>query len=79
MENLKLGLELTAEQVAKSVSAAYDSVGLINELVSKAVLTTEETDTLSRNKEHLVIMLAKDFFINALTEEQKAELLAHSI
>jgi len=72
-------MELTAEQVAKSVSAAYDSVNLINELVAKAVLTTEETDTLSRNKEHLVIMLAKDWFVGGCTPSQVNELTAKSV
>ena len=39
-----------------------DSVNLIVELQAKATLTDEETDTVSRNQEHLTIMLAKDFW-----------------
>ena len=66
--------ELTQEQIEKSVSAAYDSVNLINELNSKESKTEEDTDTINRNKEHVKIMLGKDWFVEALTSEQKAEL-----
>lgn len=69
-------LELTAEQIAKSVLAAYDSVALIAELKAKASLTEEETATVARNIEHIKIMLGKDWFSNALTAEQKTELEA---
>ena len=66
--------ELTEEQIAKSVSAAYDSVNLINELNTKAELTEDENATLNRNVDHLRIMLAKEWFASALTVEQKTEL-----
>ena len=69
-----MALELTPEQVAKSVSAAYDSVALITELKAKEALTEEEADTLKRNEEHIRIMLAKDFFVAALTKKQNTEL-----
>jgi hypothetical protein len=67
-------LELTAEQVAKSVAAAYDSVTLITELKAKEVLTEEETATVARNEEHIRIMLAKEWFIAGLTKKQVTEL-----
>lgn len=67
---------ITAEQAAKSVSAAYDSVNLIAELKAKESLTEEEVDRLDRNKKHIEIMLAKEWFVKALTVEQKAELVA---
>ncbi len=67
-------LELTAEQAAKSVLAAYDSVNLIAELRAKAELSEEETATLTRNVEHISIMLGKEWFATALTPEQKTEL-----
>tara|TARA_R110000772_G_scaffold259638_1_gene377300 strand:+ start:1132 stop:1350 length:219 start_codon:yes stop_codon:yes gene_type:complete len=66
--------ELTQEQIEKSISAAYDSVSLINELNSKEVLTEEEADTKNRNIEHLKIMLSKEWFVSALSETQKVEL-----
>jgi len=65
---------LTQEEIQNSINAAYDSVNLINELNLIAELSEEEKDTLDRNKEHLKIMLAKEWFFNALTEEQKVEL-----
>lgn len=67
-------LELTAEQVAKSVSAAYDSVALITELKAKETLTEEETATVTRNEEHIRIMMGKEWFVAALTKAQKTEL-----
>jgi hypothetical protein len=66
--------EVTAEQAAKSVLAAYDSVNLINELRAKAQLTEEEEATITRNVEHIAIMLSKEWFATALTAEQKTEL-----
>jgi hypothetical protein len=52
----------TAEQIAKHYSACMDSVNLING--GKPEMTTDEdwADTIARNKEHLNIMLAKDFW-----------------
>ena len=66
--------ELTQEQIEKSISAAYDSVSLINELNSKEVLTEKEADSKDRNIEHIKIMLSKEWFANALTKDQKTEL-----
>lgn len=68
--------EITAEQAAHSVSAAYDSVNLIAELRAKETLTEDETATVKRNVDHIAIMLAKEWFVNALTAEQKTELEA---
>jgi len=65
---------LTQEEIQNSVNAAYDSVNLIIELNLIEELSKEEKDTLYRNKEHLKIMLAKEWFFNALTEEKKVEL-----
>ena len=67
-------LELTAEQVAKSVSAAYDSVNLLNELKVKETLTEEETATVARNEEHIRIMMGKEWFVGGLTKKQITEL-----
>jgi hypothetical protein len=66
--------ELTTEQIEKSVNAAFDSVNLVNELKVKPSLTEEEQDRLDRNKQHLEIMLAKDWFSAALTEEQTTQI-----
>ena len=66
--------ELTQEQIEKSILAAYDSVNLINELNSKESKTEEDLESIVRNKEHIKIMLDKDYFVSALTAEQKLEL-----
>jgi ribosome-interacting GTPase 1 len=65
---------LTQEEIQNSINAAYDSVNLINELNLIEELSKEEKDTLDRNKKHIKIMLAKEWFFDALTEEQKVEL-----
>jgi len=55
--------ELTPEQqIAKHYSAAMDSVALINAGKPEDMLDTDWADCLSRNKEHLNIMLAKDYW-----------------
>jgi hypothetical protein len=69
-------LELTAEQIAKSISAAYDSVALIAELNAKETLTEEETATVTRNVEHIRIMMGKEWFVEGLTNLQITELQA---
>ena len=55
-------IEITAEQIAKHYSAAMNSVNLINGGQPEGMTAEDWADCLSRNKEHLVIMLAKDFW-----------------
>ncbi len=62
------------EQTQRSISAAFDSVNLINELKTKPSLTEEEQDRINRNVEHLRIMLGKDWFFSVLTEQQKTDI-----
>ena len=52
----------TAEEIAKHYSAAMDSVNLINGGKPESMKDEDWTDCLARNKEHLKIMLAKDFW-----------------
>jgi hypothetical protein len=52
----------TAEQIAQHYSAAMDSVNLINAGKPAGMTDAEWADCLTRNKEHLKIMLAKDFW-----------------
>ena len=55
--------ELTLEQqIAKHYSACMDSVNLINAGQPEKMTDEDWADCLSRNKEHLNIMLAKDFW-----------------
>lgn len=67
--------QLTPEQIALHYSAAMDSVNLING--GKPSMMTDEdwADCLARNKEHLVIMLAKPYWTN----EDLAPLQAASV
>jgi len=53
---------LTAEEIAGHYSAAMDSVNLINALAAQESRTTEEQNTVSRNVEHLELMVAKDYW-----------------
>ena len=53
---------LTPEQIVKHYSAAMDSVNLINGGKPESMTDAEWANCLSRNKEHLRIMLAKDFW-----------------
>jgi hypothetical protein len=64
----------TAEQIAQHYSAAMDSVNLINAGQPESMTDADWADTLERNKEHLKIMLAKDFW----TTENLAPLQAAS-
>ena len=66
--------ELTAEQqIARHYAACMDSVNLINAGKPELMEDAEWADCLSRNKEHLKIMLAKPFWTNEnLTPLQQA-------
>ena len=61
MENIET---VTPEQVARHYSAALDSVALINAGQPDGMDSDEWADCVARNKEHLKIMLAKDFWTN---------------
>jgi hypothetical protein len=66
---------LTPEQITKHYSAAMDSVNLINAGKPTDMTAEDWADCLSRNKEHLKIMLAKDYW----TTENLAPLQAASV
>ena len=52
----------TTEEIAQHYSAMGDSVDLINAGQPADMSDADWADTVSRNKEHLGIMLAKDFW-----------------
>jgi hypothetical protein len=54
--------QLTPEQISKNYSAAMDSVNLINGAKPEQMTDAEWADCLDRNKRHLQIMLAKDYW-----------------
>jgi hypothetical protein len=53
---------ITAEQIAQHYKAALDSVALIQAGKPEKMEDAEWADCLARNKEHLKIMLAKDYW-----------------
>jgi hypothetical protein len=59
-------MELTQEKIASHYSAAMDSVNFINELIAgqhdERMTAEEKADAIQRNKDHLKIMVAKDFW-----------------
>ena len=67
-------IEITTEQIAQHYSACMDSVNLINGGKPEMMSDADWADCLSRNKEHLKLMVAKDFW----TTEDLAPLQAAS-
>ena len=65
----------TPEQIQRHFNAAMDSVNLINNGKPEGMTDADWADCLSRNKEHLKIMLAKDYW----TTEDLAPLQAASV
>ena len=59
----------TTEQVQQHISAAFDSVNLINEEITKEI-TDERKNTIKRNGDHLEIMMSKEWFLSGCTEQQ---------
>ena len=54
--------DLTPEQIAQHYSAAMDSVALLNAGQPEGMDADDWADCVSRNVEHLKIMVAKDFW-----------------
>jgi hypothetical protein len=54
--------DLTPEQIAQHYSAAMDSVNLLNAGQPEGMDDEDWAGTVSRNVEHLKIMVAKDFW-----------------
>lgn len=66
-------IEYTDEQAAADVIAAMDSVAIVTAVraIAESDRTDEEKDSLFRNEGHLVIKMAKDKFVAALSVSQK--------
>jgi len=54
----------STEEIAQHYSAMLDSVNLITEGKPDDMDDDDWTDTVSRNQEHLTLMLAKDYWGN---------------
>ena len=66
--------ELTAEEIAVHYAACGDSVALINGSQTEGMSDEDWADCVARNKEHLVLMIAKDFW----TDEDMTAITAAS-
>jgi len=53
--------QITAEEIARHFSACMDSVNLIEAGQPEGMEDADWADTLKRNRDHLEIMVAKDF------------------
>ena len=69
---------LTAEEITRHYNAAIDSVNLINNGKSSSMSDEEWADTVSRNVEHLKIMVAKDFMADQDLAPLNAVITANS-
>ena len=58
----ELATQPTAEEIARHYSACMDSVNLINAGQPEGMEDADWADTVERNKAHLQIMIAKDFW-----------------
>lgn len=72
-ENVK-----TSEEVENSISAAFDSVHLINTIIAGTTMVNQsienKKDTVERNVGHLNIMMEKQWFVDGLSSEQKTDI-----
>jgi hypothetical protein len=55
---------VTVEEIAQHFTAMGHSVDLINEVIASGETDEESLDTIRRNKEHLELMLTRDFWTN---------------
>lgn len=76
MEDLDLIYIPTQDELVQHINAAFDSVDLINELLTKSPLEPEDPEIIARNVVHLQIMMSYDWFSSALTQEQTDQINA---
>jgi hypothetical protein len=55
---------VTVEEIAQHFTAMGHSVDLIHEVIASGETDEESLDTIRRNKEHLELMLTRDFWTN---------------
>jgi hypothetical protein len=63
----------TPEQIQQHISAAFDSVNLINNEITQEA-TSNRKDTVKRNIQHLEIMMGKEWFEAGCTEQQVTDI-----
>ena len=65
----------TLEEIQQHINAAFDSVNLINNEITKEI-TEDSKNNIKRNYQHLEIMISKDWFITGCTEQQVIDINA---
>jgi hypothetical protein len=65
----------TPEQIQRHISAAFDSVNLINSLITEPA-DDKTKDSVERNYQHLELMIAKDWFEAGCTAQQVTDINA---
>jgi hypothetical protein len=70
----------TPEQVQQHIRAAFDSVNLINGIIAGTKMPNatleEKKSTVSRNVEHLELMMSKTWFAEGCTSTQTTNINA---
>ena len=72
MENLNDNY--TDEQIRKHIDNCFHSYVICEDLSQESNLDEETQDKFDRNKEHIQIMYAKDWFKNGLSDEENNKL-----
>jgi hypothetical protein len=72
MEVLNLQ-NFTLPNSQQSISAAFDSVNLINNTILE-IVNDDNKSHVTRNVQHLEIMLSKEWFLEALTQQQLTDI-----
>jgi hypothetical protein len=64
----------TEQQLQRHISAAFDSVSLINRIISEEDTPNKPSRMIDANVGHLNIMLGKEWFADGLTEQQRTDI-----
>ena len=73
-ENDKVIEEIIPKDIPKQIAACFDSYDLCEDLSSQSSLKEEEQETLDRNIKHIQLMYSKDWFKDALSNEESEKL-----
>lgn len=64
----------TAEEVKQHITNCFHSWDICEALSAKETLSEDEQGSFDRNKEHIQIMMAKEWFVKGLTATKKTKL-----
>lgn len=67
-------INYTPEEIQQHITNCFHSWVICEQLSVKESLDEKEQGNFDRNKEHIQIMLSKDWFSEGCTAEQKADL-----